>query len=119
MTVKQTSRAFDGAYCYLLLNIERIWATTADNSKASLSANMSTIMHDVLGPLSTLLHSQTFEGKVTAPAFNYSQLITGKELVELQTFFASALNVWPAGANKQSLESIYQKVLTLTDINRV
>src|ERR1700761_2042267 len=115
----QTSLAFDAAYCYLLLCIERCWATQDANARTNLVTNMFTIMINGLGPLAMVFLSQTSEGKVAAPCFNYYPFDAGQELSQLLGQFKGAIAAWPSGPVQKSLTDIYNSMGKLTDINKV
>jgi len=70
------SLAFDASYCYLLQNIQRVWAKGGAEHHARLATNISNLMHRILAPLAGILISQKLTGDsdVAAPCFNYFPL---------------------------------------------
>ncbi|KAH9957775.1 ferritin-like-domain-containing protein [Russula dissimulans] len=70
------SLTFDATYCYLLQNIQRVWAKGEAELHGRLAKNISNLMHRVLAPLAELLVQQRLTGDsdVAAPCFNYYPL---------------------------------------------
>jgi len=70
------SLTLDATYCYLLQNIQRVWAKGGAELHARLAKNISNLMHRVLAPLAGLLVQQKLTGDndVAAPCFDYFPL---------------------------------------------
>jgi len=62
------SLTFDASYCYLLQNIQRVWAKGGAELHERLVKNISNLMHRIFAPLAEIL---TGDSDVAAPCFNY------------------------------------------------
>jgi hypothetical protein len=81
------SLAFDAGYCYLLQNIQRVWARGGVLAlHKHLILNVRLIMSSVLTPLAEILVLQrlTSDTDFAAPCFNYFPLEDGKPLTPLE-----------------------------------
>jgi len=70
------SLTFDATYCYLLQNIQRVWAKGEANLHGRLVGNMNNLMFTILPPLAELLIQQQLTGDndLAAPCFDYYPL---------------------------------------------
>jgi len=81
------SLTFDASYCYLLQNIQRVWAKGGAALHVRLVGNIRNLMFSILSTLSNLLIQQKLTGDndLAAPCFNYFPLSDdGKPLPPLE-----------------------------------
>ncbi|KAH9957774.1 ferritin-like-domain-containing protein [Russula dissimulans] len=81
------SLTFDASYCYLLQNIQRVWAKGEATHHDRLVGNMNNLMFAILPPLAELLIQQELTGDkdLAAPCFDYYPLgDDGKPLPSLK-----------------------------------
>ncbi|KAF9002772.1 ferritin-like-domain-containing protein [Cyathus striatus] len=83
--IYQVSVAFDAAYCFLLLTIEKLWTIDNTDSRHKLVlGNMFGIMMGVLAPLAKFLVQQEIgdKGEHAAPCFCYYQFADDTSALE-------------------------------------
>ncbi|TFK38750.1 ferritin-like-domain-containing protein [Crucibulum laeve] len=74
--IKSLSEAFNAAYCYLLITIEKTWQTSDLFSRRKLIGNLHAVMIDILTPLADVLVQQPIsrggtEIEHAAPTFEF------------------------------------------------
>ncbi|KIJ40737.1 hypothetical protein M422DRAFT_32162 [Sphaerobolus stellatus SS14] len=96
--IYHVSLAFDAAYCYLLLTIEKLWTIPNDDSRHKLVlANMFGIMMGVMAPLAKFLVQQPIgkKGENAGPCFCYYQFTKGKSaLKQVQEEMQNAIDAY-------------------------
>ncbi|KAF9803149.1 hypothetical protein IEO21_09748 [Rhodonia placenta] len=77
--IYQLSRAFDAAYCYLLVMIEAAWQTADSLRRRKLIRNIHPIMLDILNPLAgELVQQKLTDEENAAPTFNFYETSAGE-----------------------------------------
>ncbi|KAI9511270.1 ferritin-like-domain-containing protein [Russula earlei] len=96
--IYQVSVAFDAAYCFLLLTIEKLWTISNDDSRQALVlGNMFSIMMGVLAPLAKFLVTQRIgnSDEVAGPCFGYYPFNRKESaLKQLQREMREAIDVY-------------------------
>jgi hypothetical protein len=107
------SVAFDAVYCFLLLNIEKLWdINSADSRRDLVLGNLFSIMKGVLAPLAQFLVQQPIgeKGETAGPSFCFYRFKTGKSaLAQVQDEMLSAIEV--LGSAGQDLTSCLERTL--------
>jgi len=109
--------AFDAAYCYLLLTMEKMWDYDGPMRGRLVTNNIMNLMLTIMKPLSLfLVKQQLSETENAAPPFNLYAFVGSKgktALRELQKLTREAVAEYP---NEPELHSVEEAVMGLLEI---
>ncbi|KAF8813149.1 hypothetical protein BYT27DRAFT_7158652 [Phlegmacium glaucopus] len=109
---------FDAAYCYLVLNIERLYQVSG-NKRGDCSANIRGIMAGILTPLAEFLRKEQVDANTVAgPCFNYYPFDSRDPLISLKNEIATAVTKYTA-EQQVDLERIQGRINGLKQLPAV
>jgi hypothetical protein len=118
----KVSLAFDAAYCYHLLTLQKLWAISSPPSREKLNKSNFMIMLSILSPLARFLTQQQIgkAGKVAAPTFGYFEYASHQGLSQLKGAIWLAIAAYDGNIGAQAqLTGVQEAINKLVDINDI